>query len=316
MKPVKQTTLRDQVTVSGIGVHSGQPVTLLIHPADIDAGISFLRTGLNGKPDREIPADVRAVSATELATVLSDASGASVCTAEHVLSALRGMGVDNALIELDGTEVPILDGSAEPFCAAIDQVGLVSQAAPRRYIKVLKPVRIARDASFGELLPNDRGFRLETEIEFDHPVIGRQAYMLDLDPVRYRREISRARTFGFMRDVAKLWGAGFALGASFENTLVVTEDRVLNPEGLRFRDEFARHKVLDAIGDLALAGAPLLATYRSFRGGHKLNHAVLSALMADPSAWVMVEAPEQVRRIRGHAEAAGLAAPVFGPDRS
>jgi UDP-3-O-[3-hydroxymyristoyl] N-acetylglucosamine deacetylase len=317
MKPVKQTTLRDQVTVSGIGVHSGQPVTLLIHPADANAGISFLRTGLDGQPDREIPADVRAVSATELATVLSDASGASVCTAEHVLAALRGMGVDNALIELDGTEVPILDGSAEPFCAAIDQVGLVSQAAPRRYIKVLKPVRVARDAAFGELLPNDRGFRLETEIEFDHALIGRQAFVLDLDPKSFRREISRARTFGFMRDVAKLWGAGFALGASFENTLVVTEDRILNPEGLRFADEFVRHKALDAIGDLSLAGAPLLATYRSFRGGHKMNHAVLCALMADPSAWTTVEASEPARRIRGHAEPAGLAAaPVFGPDRS
>ena len=147
--------------------------------------------------------------------------------------------------------------------------------------------------------PYQHGFRVEAEIEFDHPLIGQQALALDIEPDTFRREIARARTFGFMKDVAKLWSAGYALGASFENTLVVSEDRVLNPEGLRFADEFVRHKVLDAIGDLALAGQPLLAAYRTVRGGHKLNHAVLSALMADPSAWRVVEAAEPVRRPRG-----------------
>ena len=216
----------------------------------------------------------------------------SVSTAEHVLAALAGLGVDNAVIEIDGPEVPIMDGSAAPFVAAIDQVGMVTLPVPRRYIRILKPVRVAKGDCYGELRPHPQGFRIELEIDFDHPLIGRQALALDIEPETFRRELARARTFGFMRDVAKLWSAGYALGASFENTLVVNDDRLLNPEGLRFADEFVRHKALDAIGDLALAGAPLLGAYRSVRGGHKLNHAVLSALMADPSAWVLVEGPE------------------------
>jgi len=164
------------------------------------------------------------------------------------------------------------------------------------------------------LRPYAHGFRVEAEIDFDHPLIGKQALALDIGPETFRKEIARARTFGFMRDVAKLWTAGYALGASFENTLVITEDRVLNPEGLRFADEFVRHKVLDAIGDLALAGLPLLAAYRTVRGGHKLNHAVLSALMADPSAWRVVEFAEPARRVRGHADVVAGVAPAYGPE--
>ena len=319
MKAGRQTTLRDQVAVSGIGVHSGLPVTLTLHPADMDIGIVFVRSCTEGRYEREIRADVRSVTATEFQTVLGDSTGPLVCTAEHVLAALRGLGVDNVIIELDGPEVPILDGSAAPFVAAIDQVGLVTQSAPRRYIQVLKTVRVAKDDAYGELRPYARGFRIEAEIEFPHPLIGRQSVALDVDPVSFRRDLARARTFGFMRDVAKLWSAGFALGASFENTLVVTESRVLNPDGLRFPDEFVRHKALDALGDLALAGAPLLGAYKTIRGGHKLNHAVLSALMADPSAWAWVDGTEQPRRVRGHADVtAGLAAAAaaYGPDRS
>ncbi len=211
------------------------------------------------------------------------------------------------VVEIDGPEVPIMDGSAAPFVDAIDQAGLTARALPRRYIEVIKPVRVAKDGALGELRPYQHGFRVEAEIEFDHPLIGRQALALDIEADTFRREIARARTFGFMKDVAKLWSAGYALGASFDNTLVVTEDRVLNPEGLRYADEFVRHKMLDAIGDLALAGQPLLAAYRTVRGGHKLNHAVLSALMADRSAWRVIEAAEPVRRTRGQAQVgAGL----------
>jgi UDP-3-O-[3-hydroxymyristoyl] N-acetylglucosamine deacetylase len=219
-----------------------------------------------------------------------------------------------------------MDGSAAPFIAAIDEAGVVTLPVPRRYIRILKPVRVAIDDAYGELRPYSHAFRIELDIEFDHPMIGRQGISLDVEPATFRRELARARTFGFMRDVAKLWNAGYALGASFENTLVVNESRLLNPEGLRFRDEFARHKALDAIGDLALAGAPLLGLYRSVRGGHKLNHAVLSALMADPSAWVLVDSPELRpeirpamgrRALRGHADlATGLVSPAFGPDVS
>jgi UDP-3-O-[3-hydroxymyristoyl] N-acetylglucosamine deacetylase len=320
MKGAKQTTLRDQIAVSGVGVHSGLPVTLTMHPADDDAGIVFQRVSADGSIEREIRADVRAVTATEFATVLGDASGPLCSTAEHVLAALRGLNVDNVVIEIDGPEVPIMDGSAAAFVDAIDQAGLTARALPRRYIEVLKPVRVSKDGAFGELRPYKHGFRVEAEIDFDHPLIGKQALALDIGPDTFRREIARARTFGFMRDVAKLWGAGYALGATFDNTLVISEDRVLNPEGLRFADEFVRHKVLDAIGDLALAGQPLLAAYRTVRGGHKLNHAVLSALMADPTAWRVVEATEAAepaRRARGRAEVgAGLLVPAYGPEVS
>ncbi len=315
MKAVRQTTLREQISISGVGVHSGVPVTLTIHPADADTGIVFSRSDEEGR-EREVRADYRSVTATELATVLGDNSGILCSTAEHVLAALRGLGVDNAFIELDGPEVPIMDGSAAPFVAAIDHVGLVALNAPRRFVKVLKPVRVAKGEAFGELAPYTSGFRLEIEINFDNPLIGRQSIATDLEPDTFRRELSRARTFGFMKDVSALWSAGKALGAGFENTVVMSESRVLNAEGLRFPDEFVRHKALDAVGDLALSGAPLLGLYRSVRGGHKLNHAVLTALMSDPSAWTMVEA-EPARRIRGHADVAtGLVAPAYGPDVS
>jgi UDP-3-O-[3-hydroxymyristoyl] N-acetylglucosamine deacetylase len=326
MKAGRQTTLRRSTAVSGVGVHSGSPATLTMLPAEADTGIVFVRCGVDGGPDREIRANFRAVTATEFATVLGDATGPLCSTAEHVLAALSGVGVDNAIIEIDGPEVPIMDGSAAPFVEAIDQVGLVTLPVPRRYIRILKPVRVATGDCFGELRPHPQGFRVEFDIEFDHPLIGRQNLALDVEPDAFRRELSRARTFGFMRDVAKLWSAGYALGASFENTLVVNETRLLNPEGLRFADEFVRHKALDAIGDLALAGAPMLGAYRSVRGGHKLNHAVLSALMADPSAWVLVDGPEirpEIRQeaprrvLRGHADLAiGLVAPAYGPDVS
>jgi UDP-3-O-[3-hydroxymyristoyl] N-acetylglucosamine deacetylase len=316
MKSVRQTTVREPATVTGIGVHSGLPVTLTIHPADANSGITFLRTGIEGCPDREVRADVRAVTATEFATVLGDSDGPLCSTAEHVLATLSGLGVDNATIEIDGPEVPIMDGSSAAFVAAIDQAGITTLSAPRRYIQVLKPVRVARGDCFGELLPNPRAFRLEVEIAFDSALIGRQTIAFDVTPQAFRKEVARARTFGFMRDVSRLWSAGYALGATFDNTVVVADDRVLNADGLRFVDEFVRHKALDAIGDLALAGAPLLGTYRSIRGGHKLNHAVLCALMADPSAWTTVDAGQATRRPRGQAEIATGLAPAYGPDVS
>ena len=312
-----QTTLRSDATVAGIGVHSGSPVTLTLHPAEANTGIVFVRPGLNGQCDRELVADYRSVTATEFATVLGDETGPAISTTEHVLAALHGLGVDNVVVEVDGPEVPIMDGSAEPFVAAIDQAGIATLTEPRRYIKVLKSVQVGKNGCSGELRPYARGLRIETEIEFDHPLIGCQTFAIDVEPDTFRCELSRARTFGFMRDVAKLWSAGYALGASLENTVVVAENRVLNAEGVRFPDEFVRHKAVDAIGDLALAGAPLIGAYRSVRGGHKLNNAVLTALMADQSAWTYVEMPETVRRARGHADfASGVVAPAYGPDVS
>jgi UDP-3-O-[3-hydroxymyristoyl] N-acetylglucosamine deacetylase len=312
----RQTTLRDQTALSGVGVHSGLPVTLTLHPAEANSGIRFLRSGLSDGPDREVCAAIGAVTATEFATVLGDGSGPLVSTAEHVLAALRGLGVDNAIVEIDGPEAPIMDGSAAPFVAAIDQAGLQALDAPRRYVRILKPLRVAVGDAYAEFKPYARGFRVEAEIAFDHPAIGRQTLALEVRPDTFRRELARARTFGFMRDVAKLWSNGYALGASLENTLVVAENRVLNPEGLRFADEFVRHKMLDAVGDLALAGAPLLGIYRTVHGGHKLNYAALSALLADASAWTLTEA-EPAFASRSHAELpTGLAAAAYAPDLS
>jgi UDP-3-O-[3-hydroxymyristoyl] N-acetylglucosamine deacetylase len=319
MKFSRQTTLRSQATVTGVGVHSGLTVNLTLGPAPIDAGFIFVRTGMDGS-DREVQAVSESVIATEFATVLGDRNGPLVSTAEHVLAALRGMGVDNATIEVDGPEVPIMDGSAAAFVAAIDQAGMFTQSASRRFIQVLKPVQVTIGDSIGELRPFAAGFRAEVEIDFANPVIGRQSYGLDLSPERFRREISRARTFGCMNDVARLWSAGFALGASFENSVVFDETRLLNTEGLRYADECARHKLLDVVGDLALAGLPLLGAYRSVRGGHKLNHAVLTALLADRTAWRVIEA-DAARRSRGYAEAGrgmvgSMIVPAYGPDVS
>ncbi len=313
MKAGRQTTLGARTTISGVGVHSGLPVTLTLQPAEAGTGVVFLRCGADGQPDREIHARAGSVTATDLATVLGDEAGPCVSTIEHIMAALCGLGVDNAIVELDGPEAPIMDGSAAAFVDAIDQAGIVSLSAPRRFTKVLKPIRVAKGDAYGEFTPYDRGFRVDVEIDFPHPLIGRQAIALEVEPVAFRREVARARTFGFMKDVSKLWSAGYALGASLENTLVVSDERVLNPEGMRFADEFVRHKALDAIGDLALAGAPILGAYRSVRGGHKLNHAVLCALIADPTAWTVVEA--RTPRSRGHAEVAAVA-PAYGADVS
>src|SRR5437763_10991781 len=319
MKFSRQATLRSQATVTGVGVHSGLPVSLILGPAPVDAGFVFVRTGLEGC-DREVKAVAESVIATELATVLGDREGPLVSTAEHVLASLRGMGIDNAIIDIDGPEVPIMDGSAAAFVAAIDQAGILTQSAPRRFIQVLKRVQVSLGDAFGELRPHASGFRAEVAIDFANPVIGRQDFTLDLTPENFRRDICRARTFGCMNDVARLWSAGFALGASFENSVVFDEERLLNSEGLRYADECARHKALDVVGDLALAGLPLLGAYRSQRGGHKLNHAVLTALMADRSAWRVIEG-ETARRSRVQAEigsglVGGLIAPAFSPDVS
>jgi UDP-3-O-[3-hydroxymyristoyl] N-acetylglucosamine deacetylase len=302
--------------LSGTGVHSGSEVRIIIHPAAADHGIAFLRTGLPGGRERLIEARHVAVTATELCTVVGQRESGAVATIEHLMSALYGLGVDNALVEINGPEVPILDGSAAPYVAAIDRVGIVAVKAPRRYLKVLKPVRVACDKvenAFVELRPNDRGFRIDVEINFDSAVIGRQRRILDLSAAAYRREISSARTFGFMRDVERLWKAGFALGASLENTVAIGEEAIINPEGLRYSDEFVRHKILDAVGDIALAGMPILGTYRAYCGGHRLNVGVLEALFASRANYAVIEGDR--RRETGYAEIAkGIAVPAYAPD--
>ncbi len=312
MTAAKQTTLRERVVLSGAGVHSNSPVRLVLHPSEANSGVTFLRTGLPGGRERLIQANWSNVSMTELCTVLGTQDDASVSTVEHLLATFSGLGIDNVTVEIDGPEVPIMDGSAGAFVEAIDSVGLVSLSAPRRFIKILKPVRIEHGRGFSELRPADRGFRLEVEIDFNSGAIGRQKKVVDLDAQVFRKDLARARTFGFLSDVERLWKAGFALGASLENTVALDGERVLNPEGLRFNDEFVRHKTLDAVGDLALAGAPLIGTYRSYCGGHKMNVKVLEALFADRTAFQILDSH---RREASRAEAAfGNMAPAFSPE--
>jgi UDP-3-O-[3-hydroxymyristoyl] N-acetylglucosamine deacetylase len=309
----RQTTLASEISLTGTGVHSGAPASIVLCPADGDTGIRFHLS--NGDSDgTEIAADQAYVMGVTLSTVLGDGNGSAVATVEHLLAALHGLGVDNALIEIDNPEVPIMDGSASPFVEAIDEAGLAELDSPRRFLKVLKPVRVEDGGSVGELEPYN-GFHLDIEIEFDTPLIGTQRIELDVNPGSFRRELARARTFGFMKDVERLWASGLALGASLDNTVAIGDDRVINREGLRFSDEFVRHKALDALGDLALAGAPILGSFHSRRGGHRLNTLVLKALFADPDAWAMVEAP-RYREVR-HAELSPrLAAVNFAAERN
>jgi UDP-3-O-[3-hydroxymyristoyl] N-acetylglucosamine deacetylase len=307
-----QTTLRNRAALKGAGVHSNAPVRLVLHPAEANNGITFLRTGLSGGRERIIDAVWSNVSTTELCTVIGDPADASVSTVEHLLAALSALGVDNCMVEIDGPEVPILDGSSAEFVAAIRAAGIEELTALRRYLKVLKPVRVEHGRAFSELRPADKGFRLEVEIDFETDMIGRQKKVIDLDGRVFERDIARARTFGFMRDVEHLWKAGLALGASLDNTVALDDERVLNPEGLRWPDEFVRHKTLDAIGDLALSGAPIIGTYRSYCGGHKMNVAVLAALFADKTAYEFVEAPAR----REGARDLRVAQPAYAPARS
>ncbi|HXL67562.1 MAG TPA: UDP-3-O-acyl-N-acetylglucosamine deacetylase [Xanthobacteraceae bacterium] len=312
MRGSGQTTLSERIDLMGRGIHSGAPAKVTISPADADTGVVFIRPGQEAAS--QIAVSPRAVRNTDFATVLGHGE-VEVATVEHLLAALSGLGVDNAIVEVDGGEVPIFDGSAQAFVEAIDGAGVETQAAPRRYLKIVKPVRVDDGRAQGELLPYDGGLRVEIEIDFDHALIGRQRYAATLSPETFRRDLAPARTFGFMVDVARLWSAGYARGASLDNTICLSDDRVLNPTGLRFPDEFVRHKALDAVGDLALAGLPILGRYRSFCGGHKLNAAVVAALAADPSAAAVVEAPR--RRQRGHAElGVPVAVPAYRADLS
>lgn len=305
-----QSTLADRIEIAGVGVHSGAPVAMTLSPADPGTGVVFCRTDFDDRADAEIRAHHTLVSATDLCTIVGDIAGPSVSTVEHLLAALSAFGIDNVHIEIDSAETPILDGSAQPFVDAIRQVGVKRQNVARRYVRVRKPVRVEVGKSFAEIAPHD-SFQIDVEIDFDTPLIGRQRIVVDLTQESFCSDLARARTFGFMKDVESLWAGGYALGASLDNTIVLGDDRIVNPEGLRFEDEFVRHKALDAVGDLSLAGAPLMGAFRSYRGGHKVNLALLTALFADQEAWTLEEAASR-RLVNGHGElGARMTAPAF-----
>ena len=295
-----QTTLKTRVTLTGFGVHSGKPVSLQFLPADPDTGIVFQHVDADGS-GVEIRALVSEIGATDLCTALGDTAGRHVGTVEHVMAALMGLGIDNVIVEVDGNETPILDGSAARFVEAIDQAGIETLEARRRYIRVTRPVRIESGASWAEFRPHD-GTRFEIEIDFESPAIGRQAFASDITPDIFRREIARARTFGFMHEVEDLRDSGLALGGGLDNAVVLDEYRVLNSEGLRFADEFIRHKLLDAIGDLYLLGRPLLGAFTAHKSGHALNNRLLRAALADATLETVIferaeETPAGVARL-------------------
>lgn len=286
-RETNQHTVKASFTVTGVGVHSGEKAVMTVKPAAANTGIIFVRTDVTDK-DNRISATWDAVCDTRLCTVLSNKSGVCVSTVEHVLSALAGCGVDNAEIAINGPEVPIMDGSAQDFVAVLQQKGRTRQKAPRKLLRVLKTVTFEQDGKSVTLSPSDSSF-YSLEINFDNKVVGRQNYAVEINTESYCREIAAARTFGFLHEVEALKKAGLARGGSLENAIVVDGDKILNPEGLRYGNEFVRHKILDAIGDLYLAGGLLLGHYHGVKSGHALNNLALRALFADPTAYEWVE---------------------------
>lgn len=286
---IRQKTLKTSVRCSGIGVHGGQTVTMILHPAPADSGIRFRRVDLADASGQapEITADWRNVVCTRLCTTLGTPDKAvTIGTVEHLIAALAGAEIDNVLIEINGPEVPIMDGSAAPFLFLIDCAGTVEQDAPRRFLRILAPVVAEEGDRMGSLTPLDSdAFRIDFEITFDSAAIGRQEAHFHNSRAAFKNDISRARTFGFLHEVQQLYAMGLARGGSLDNAVVIDGDRVLNEGGLRYEDEFVRHKVLDSIGDLYLAGGQILGGFRGVKAGHAMNRKVLEVLFDTPSAW-------------------------------
>jgi len=283
-----QTTIVRSVSCSGTGLHSGLPATLVIKPAAINHGIVFRRSDVEGA-DAIVPARYDLVGSAFYGSTLKNAAGVEVRTVEHLMAALSAIGIDNALIEIDGPEVPIMDGSAAPFMALVESAGMQSQAAVRHYLRVLRPVEVVEGDKVARLLPYD-GYQIDCDIVFDAEAIGRQRFVFEVSAGVFRRDVAAARTFTQAKDIEALRAHGLAQGGSLENAVVVDGGEVLNPEGVRFADECVRHKALDVLGDLALAGKPLLARFEGVKMGHAMNNKVLRALFADPANFDLVPA--------------------------
>ena len=286
----RQTTIGSSFTARGIGVHSNSPVNVAVHPAPAYTGYLFRRVDLN---DFEIPAAPQYVAHVSYATTLMK-SGVMIATVEHLLSALMGCGIDNAIIEVDSLEVPILDGSSQQWLSLIEQAGIVTLQAPRAFLKILKQHEVREQNRSISIEPSDE-FRITCEIDFPHPLIGCQRRELCLHNGNYAAEVAPARTFGFVEEIEQLKQNGLARGSSLENAIGLTPDGILNPEPLRFADEFVRHKILDLIGDLALCGMPILGHVRAVRSGHSLHTRLLSTLLRDSTAWEITHGVESTR---------------------
>ena len=281
-----QNTLLGTAECSGIGVHSGEKVTMRIKPAPVNAGITFIRTDIT-KGLREVPARWDHVVDTKLCTVIANKAGVKVATIEHLMAALHAYNITNAVIEIDGAEVPVMDGSSDSFIFLIEMAGILPQNALHKTIEILSPVEVAHQGKFARLSPGMES-TYSCDIDFNQAPIAHQSYHFTLSPDSFKSEISRARTFGFYEEVDQLQKAGLARGGSLDNAVVIKDQRVMNAGGLRYADEFVRHKLLDAIGDLALAGAVIIGHFHGSCSGHALNNQLLRALFADPSAWRIV----------------------------
>jgi UDP-3-O-[3-hydroxymyristoyl] N-acetylglucosamine deacetylase len=280
---VRQRTLKTPIRATGVGLHTGEKVFMTLRPAPVNAGIVFRRTDLD--PVMVIPADALKVGQTMLGTTLIK-DGVKVATVEHLLSAFAGLGIDNACVDLSASEVPIMDGSAAPFVFLIQSAGIEEQSAPKRFIRIRQPVEVTDGDKWARFHPFD-GFKVDFEIEFDHPVFKRHLRhaSMDFSSTSFLREVSRARTFGFMRDLETLRGQDLIMGGSLDNAIVLDDYRILNEDGLRYENEFVRHKILDAIGDLYLLGHSLIGAFSGFKSGHELNNRLLRALIARQEAW-------------------------------
>lgn len=284
IETMTQITLKTSVTAQGVGLHTGNKVTLTMHPAPVNHGVVFQRLDVQGQP--KIPALWDLVTDTRLCTLISNADGVSVGTIEHIMSALRAAHVDNVLVTLDGPEVPIMDGSAEPFDFLITCAGLKIQNAARRVMHIQKEIRVEDGDKWASFQPSSVA-RFDFEVAFNHPAIGVQNRTLTLVNGNFPSQISRARTFGFAHEVEYMRANGLARGGSLNNAIVLDEEKVLNSEGLRYKDEFVRHKILDAVGDLYLAGMPIIGHYTGHKAGHALNNKLLRAVFADQSSFVL-----------------------------
>ena len=283
---IRQRTLKSPIRASGIGLHGGRKVFISILPAPVDHGVVFRRVDLS--PAVDIAADALLIGETTLCSTLVK-DGVKVATVEHIMSALSGMGIDNVLVELSSPEIPIMDGSAAPFMYLFQSAGIVEQNAARTFLRVLQPVQVGEGDKYARLEPYE-GFRLSFGIEFKHPAFktSAQTATLEFSTASYVREVSRARTFGFMREFEMMRAKNLALGASLDNAVALDDYRVVNPDGLRYDDEFVRHKILDAVGDLYLAGRPILGAYSAYKSGHALNNQLACALLQDTKAWELV----------------------------
>jgi len=284
---VNQTTLKDAISCAGVGLHSGSKVSMALIPAEADTGIVFRRTDIAAR-GAEISARWDQVVDTRLCTTIGNADGVVVGTVEHLVAALAGLEIDNVVVEVNGPELPVMDGSSEPFAFLIECAGVQELGAPRRAIEILKPVSIGDEEKSAVLMPGG-GSTFSFEIEFASGAIGRQLRAFDLSDGAFRRELASARTFGFRHEVEAMHAAGLARGGSLANAVVVDGNMILNPEGLRFRDEFVRHKLLDSLGDLRLAGHQIVGHFHGYKSGHALNNQLLQRLFADESAWQLVE---------------------------